>query len=132
MDDFGDPRASTDYVLCLYAGTAHALLAGGAMTAPADPSRWQPIRDKGFAFSDPAATTGPQKLLLKSSASDRAKALVKGKGTALGDPTVPVAAADLPLVVQLMNSDTPACWESTFAPANVVNNRPGKFKAKAE
>jgi hypothetical protein len=128
LADFGDPRASADYVLCLYAGTTQALLTGGALAVPADATHWAPVRDKGFAFSDPSAPAGAQKVILKSSPTDRAKLIVKGKGTALGDPVIPIAPSELPLVVQLMNSETPVCWQSTFA---VADNRPGKFKAKA-
>ena len=53
-----------------------------------------------------------------------------GKGAALPDPTVPLAAAELPLTVQLLNGDTPACWQSTFAAGDVVRNQPARIKGK--
>ena len=68
--------------------------------------------------------------MLKSGAQDRAKALLRGKGAALPDPSVPLAPAGLPLTVQLLNGDTPACWQSTFTAGDVVRNQPGRFKAR--
>ncbi|MEO8601389.1 MAG: glycosyltransferase [bacterium] len=37
-----------------------------------------------------------------------------------------------PLRVQLMNSQTTACWQSDFIAGDVVTNRPGRFKARSE
>jgi hypothetical protein len=44
--------------------------------------------------------------------STKGLVLVKGKGAGLGVPTLPAA---FPMTAQLVNLDTGACWESTFA-----------------
>ncbi len=128
--DFGDPTTSADNVLCLYAGSAQALLAGGEVIVPADGSRWSPVGEHGYAYRDADASMGLQRATLRGGAPDRAKVLLTGKGGALPDPTVPLVPDQLPLVVQLMNSDTPVCWQSTFAPDDVVTNQSGRFRAR--
>ena len=130
--DFGDPTTTTDTVLCLYAGTAQALLPGGELIVPAGGSHWAPRGARGFTYRDRHAVAGARTAILKSGAARRAKASLSGRGAALPDPSVPLPSAHLPLVVQLMNSDTPACWQSTFAAGDVLHNRPGRFKARAE
>ena len=128
--DFGDPTAATAYALCLYAGSTAALLAGGELAIPADASRWA-ASTKGYDYADAAATAGLQKVMLKSGAAGRARVMLKGKGAALPDPAVPVAGDDLPITVQLLNDGGATCWQSTFAPGDVIRNQPGRFKAKA-
>ena len=83
---------------------------------------------RGYKYKDStAAQNGMQTVLLKGSDSDRAKVLVKGKGTSLPDPSLPIA---LPLSVQLVNRDSGLCWQSTFLEGDVKRNEGGQFKAK--
>lgn len=123
--DFADPVGSAVYSLCVYAGPTNALV--GDSVVPPSSSRWQPISTKGFRYKDPLGSEGGiQKITLKASIADKAKATVKGKGVALPDYNPPLGN---PVTVQLVNSDTGVCWESTFGPASVKRNQAGKFKA---
>ncbi len=124
--EYGDPISSTDYALCLYAGTTAALVAE-ASVAP-DSTSWKALSTKGFKYKDSTASEGGvQTMLLKGSNQDKAKVLVKGKGASLPDPTLPFG---LPLTARLVNDDTGICWESTFETSGVTTNEPDQFKAK--
>jgi cysteine-rich repeat protein len=131
-DELGDPVATTDYALCLYAGTPPLLIAGGELQVPADASRWSEIRT-GFQFKDSTGSVaGAQRIKLRADTTDgKAKMFVKGKGAGLPDPTLPVADPDLPVIVQLLNDSTTACWESTFGASTVIVNGDELFKARA-
>ncbi len=125
--DFADPVNSAAYSLCVYAGTTNALI--GESVVPANASKWQPISTKGFRYKDQTASEdGIQKIILKASVIDKAKAVVKGKGVGLPDLGPPLL---LPVVVQMVNSDSGVCWETTFSlPQHIKRNQAGKFKAK--
>lgn len=130
LDELGDPTASTDYALCLYAGMPALLLAGGELEIPADSTRWDAVRT-GFQFKDASASVaGAQRAKLRADAEGKSKMFVKGKGAALPDPTLPLADPDLPLIVQLLNSSTNACWQSTFGSSNLISNTDALFKAR--
>ena len=62
--------------------------------------------------------------------TDVVKALVKGKGLNLPDfdGQLPIAGADLPLLVQLRNNQTGICWEGSFATPK--KNLADQFSAK--
>jgi hypothetical protein len=64
---------------------------------------------------------------LKASVTDKASATVKGKGADLPDVTPPLA---LPVTVQLVNSESGICWESSYTALDIKKNQLGKFKAK--
>ena len=133
LGDFGDPQTSANHVLCLYGGASETLLTDGEIQVPKDAALWTPIGATGWRYRDAsAAEDGAQKLLLKSSSQDKSKAMLKGKGSLLPDPTLPVASASLPLVVQLLNSQTSTCLESTLTATDVVTNDNTQFKAKTE
>jgi cysteine-rich repeat protein len=122
LEDLGVPTGTTNYTLCLYAGTSSASVA-----IPAG-SSWQLAGTKGFKYKNPAGTPdGAQKASLKSGAAGKAKALVKGKGTDLPDTLVP--ALPLPVTVQLVN-DTNTCFEAVYDSGNVIKNDAKRFKAK--
>ena len=127
QSDFGSPDTNaTSYTLCLYAGTSAADISidipGGA--------NWQPISTKGFKFKDPSAGgDGVYKALLKGGAADKSKVLVKGKGVNLDLSALPLNVGSQ-LVVQLIRSDDPTCWESVFPVALIDNDEATKFKAK--
>ncbi len=100
----------------------------------APPPLWKPISTKGFKYKHTTLSTpdGVLKVILKGNPlAAKSKAIVKGKGDNLPTITPPLA---LPLVAQLVNDTTPACWESTFDSGDIKpgNNVAGKFKAKAQ
>jgi len=123
LADLGTPTGTTAYALCIYSGTSGAAIAEADI--PPSASLWTAAGTKGFKFKDPSGTpNGVQKALVKSGDAGKAKALVKGKGTNLPDPTMPLT---LPITVQLVNSNN-VCFETDFA--SFIKNDAGQFKAK--
>lgn len=131
--DFGNPAATADYTLCIYAGTPQTVTleafvpAGGTCASAAC---WKALGTKGYRRSDVAAGAGGMaKIILKGGAS--AKIIAKGKGSSLDlvADTLPLpGVADV--IVQLSNSDNANCWQSTFPAASVKENSDKLFKAK--
>jgi hypothetical protein len=127
--DFGNPTATADYTLCIYAGAAPALVAsipgGDTCGGPC----WTTLGSKGYRRSDPAAgADGVTKIILKGGTS--AKVLAKGKGANLDidADTLPLGAS--PVVVQLSNGDNANCWQSTFPMGAVKADGETLFRAK--
>ena len=123
--ELGSPESSTDYTLCLYAGSSSA-----TVTIPAG-SNWSPLGTTGFKYKEPSGTGAPagaRRAVLKSGAAGKAKALVKGKGVNLPDSLVPML--PLPVTAQLVNDDTSACFEAVYDTADVIENDAGQFKAR--
>lgn len=126
--ELGDPTGATAYSLCAYAGGAGALLF--ELGVPSGPAAWKPIGTAGFKYLDPTTSaSGVKKLILKSSAKDRSKAVVVGKGAHLPDP--PLGGIATPLRVQVIGSDAPVCLETVFAGGDVKTNDVGQLKAKS-
>lgn len=124
--EFADPVNTAVYSLCVYAGTTSALIADALV--PPHATKWEPISTKGFRYKDKIPTEdGIQKILVKASIDNKSKATVKGKGTGLPDITPPLS---LPVTVQLVNSDSGICWESSYTSLHLKKNEIGKFKAK--
>lgn len=122
--ELADPTATTVYATCIYANGA---LLDGAIVPPSG-TLWKPISTVGFKYRDKTgAADGIQTIILRGSAEDRTKVIVKGKGGALPDPTPPFT---LPVVVQLVNSDSGLCWEGTYDDPNIKKNVAGQFKGK--
>jgi cysteine-rich repeat protein len=121
--DLGDPTASASYALCVYAGTTSALIADAAL--PPGPN-WSAIGTKGYKFKG-SSPDGLSLALLKGGAAGKSKALAKGKGATLPDPTLPLA---YPVTVQLKKDGSPLCLESTFTSADEKKNTTTQFKAK--
>lgn len=125
--EFGDPRSTTPYALCMYAGTEQSRILH-AQVLP-DAAKWQPIGGRGFKYTDPVgAVDGIRKVLLKGSADNKSKAIVKGKGSGLPDGSL--AGLELPLTVQLVNRQTGACWQSVFATDDVRHQDTDSLRAK--
>ena len=126
----GVPTGTTRYALCIYTGTASALVAD--YPVPGNSTKWSPISGKGYAYKDASGSeSGITKIVLKGSTADKSKCLVKGKGVSLDDLDL----TDLgdPLTVQLVNDAGSACFESTFDQADFITfNDPAQFKAKAQ
>ncbi len=108
--EFADPINTAVYSLCVYEDVAENLIANA--TVPASSTLWKPISTKGFKYLDKNLTqSGVQKIIVKASINNKAKAIFKGKGTGLPDITPALA---LPVKVQLINSDSGICWEASY------------------
>ena len=66
-------------------------------------------------------------MLLRTSAANKSRMSLKGRGPNLPDPPLPLAG---PVVVQLVNQDTGRCWESTFTRAKKSTST--RYKAKGQ
>jgi hypothetical protein len=81
------------------------------------------VGDDGFKYS---AAAGIELLRLKASSENRSRALLRGKGTALPDPSLPLLP---PVTVQLINDTTPLCLESVFEAGDVNTSDDTRFRA---
>ena len=120
--ELGDPVTHTGYSLCLYAGTAQALVGEVPMAVGAG---WKDLSSGGYGFSSTQAD-GIRFVSMKPGAAGKSNVGLKGKGGSLPDP-LPLA---LPLIVQLQADPEPLCLEATFASAAV--NSGSRFKAQAQ
>lgn len=121
LTDLGVPTGTTNYALCIYAGTAVATI-----NLPAG-SDWQATGTKGFKFKDPTGTPdGAQSAILQSGAAGKAKALVKGKGSNLPGTLAPPLS--LPVTTQLVNEGNSTCFQAVYSTA--IKNDTKQFKAK--
>ena len=112
LSDFANPQMTAAYALCIYGGTSGALVA----TASVQPSAtlWSPIGTKGYKYKDQAGSqSGIQKIILKSGAAGKTKALVKGKGSLLPDP-LDLGPLGTNVTVQLLNHESGVCLETIF------------------
>lgn len=113
--DFADPTDSSDYQFCVFGEGSGApeLLIGAEV--PANPTSWRALGAKGYKYKDKtAAEDGISKIVAKGGADGKAKIILKGKGAALSDPTLPLSPGTSGIRVQLTNPSTGICWESAF------------------
>jgi polyhydroxybutyrate depolymerase len=111
--DFGDPTVSTGYALCVYGPT-------GLLISPAAPAGgvcggkpcWAVAKTGAKYTNKPLTPDGLLKMSLKAGGTGRARIAVKGKGTHLLLPALPLG---LPVRVQLLREDTGTCWEAATA-----------------
>jgi hypothetical protein len=130
--DFGSPLTTDAYALCLYdeSGASPELIFEA--TAPAGGicgSRpcWKVSGSSGYAFKNKAATPqGLTQVQVKAGSAGKAKATVKGKGTLLTLPRLPLTP---PIRVQLQAANG-ECWETLHTPAGVAKNDGAQFSAK--
>jgi hypothetical protein len=129
LSDFGTPNTNTGYLLCLYdaAGellSAKALAGGTCGTRPC----WKPSGQTGFTYTNKGGTpNGLTKVLLKAGVAGRGKLQVKGGGTNLPLPTLPLTTL---VRAQLRQSSSSTCWEATYSTPSM--NSPTEFKAKSD
>ena len=76
-----------------------------------------------------------QGLELKAAATDRTRISLKARASTPVWP-VPMSASeffdlDTELIVQLLNSETPTCWSTSFSADDTVKNDGGQFRAIA-
>jgi hypothetical protein len=77
-------------------------------------SEWK-TAGSGFLYKDKSGSAaGLQKIKVKTGSGSKAQILAKGKGAGLVMPALPPT---FPLVAQLANRDTAACWQTTFPTA---------------
>jgi hypothetical protein len=123
---FGDPTIDTDYALCAYAPTLVLEATAEAGTLCNGKPCWRSTPDTGFVYKDPSGTSaGLTRIDLSPGATGKARITVKGKGTTLPLPPLPLAT---PPLVQLQ-SNNGECWETTFTAADIRHNDATKFRA---
>ncbi len=128
--DLGDPTGTTRYDLCLYDGTAGLVASAAAPAGGTCAGRpcWT-AKSSGFRYAQKSAMpNGLTSIDLKSGATGKARIVVKGKGTLLDLPALPIGS--LPLTVQLSNG-AGRCWAATFG-SGVRDNDADAFKAKSD
>ncbi len=124
--DFFDPLTTANYAFCLYAGAAEDRVA--SLEIPPGAS-WKLVRARGYRYRDRTGSAdGIIKMSLRGSGGDRAQARVRGKGENLPDFGLS-GGLPLPVVAQLLNTQSGVCWESRFDAASVVRNQSGRFEA---
>jgi endo-1,4-beta-D-glucanase Y len=130
LADFGDPTGLTRYDLCLYDGTSTVIASAAAPsggTCAGHPC-WT-AKSTGFRYRQKALLpNGLSAIDLRAGADGKARITIKGKGTPLALPGLPVAA--LPVTVQLSN-DAGRCWSVTYS-GDVRRNEPGAFDAASD
>lgn len=132
--DFGDPLTTTEYSLCIYDADGAVL---GMTVPPAgtckDKPCWKLVgkqpAPKGVSYKDgtkPALNDGVTKLKTKASTEGKAAVSIAGKGTSV--PAFDLTGGlTLPVVVQIVTNDGPACWQGNFPTAK--KNDGFKFQA---
>ena len=131
QDDYGDPTTAADYQLCVFGETSGepTLLFGAAV--PFSASLWSAVGTSGYRYQDKAASAdGIKGILLRSGGDGKSKLLVKGQGTGLSDPTLPIGPGTTDVRVQLTNKSNGKCWESAF-PIDHVTSDEGNIRAAA-
>jgi uncharacterized delta-60 repeat protein len=124
-EELADPTYSAEYALCIYSGTAEALL---AEASPPPGFFWRPTGSAGYKFKSPSLFHGLTKVVLKSGVQSKAKALVKGKGSSL--PDAALGNLPLPVTARLVNWDTGVCMEAVYGASEVLKDDIETFKAK--
>ena len=129
--DFGDPLSTTSYDLCVFdasAGTPELVMfehVAAAATCGSKPC-WKSAKTS-FTYTDRNLENGPiSSLYLKAGVDGKARITLKGKGTKLEMPTLPLHQQDA-VTVQLSNGTL--CWEGHYP--NSTRNDAFEFRAKA-
>lgn len=122
----GDPAAQTDLAVCVY-DQGGKLVGGGLRPGEGQaPTAGWKRAGAVLDYSDVlAASHGMSKLRVRPDAGAKGTVQVRGKGAALGAMALP---ATLPVTAQLVNVDSGACWDATFATAS--KNDATRFTAR--
>jgi streptogramin lyase len=122
--EFGNPTTTAAYAFCVYDGSGFLL---GAKIPPSA-TNWSALASTGYSYNDGAGSAdGIDKVLLKGSTQDNAKALLKAKGSNV--PLATLGNLPLPVTVQLHNQASGLCLEGVYTSAG--KNTTSQFKAKA-
>jgi len=126
--ELADPSATTRYDLCVYSGGGADVVLG--LSVPPNASKWRPLGDRGYSYSDPSGTSaGINRILLKGNPTkNTSKVTLRGRGLGLPNPTL--GNLPLPITAQLVNSETGICIEAAFDTGSVDENSTTQFKAK--
>ncbi|MCC6848025.1 MAG: LamG domain-containing protein [Deltaproteobacteria bacterium] len=131
LADYGDPLATTGYLLCLYDGAglvSTATIPAGGMCgrAPCWKAAATSVRYKSRDFTP----TGIESLTLKQGlAPGKAQIRARGRGALLDMPALGTLTS--PLRVQLSN-DLGICWEATYSFPPALKLVPAEFKDRAD
>jgi hypothetical protein len=131
MQEFGDPLSTSSYDLCVFdasAGTQELVMSEhvGAAASCSSKSCWKSAKTS-FTYTDRKLENGPiSSLFLKAGVDGKARITLKGKGTKLGMPTLPLHMQNA-VTVQLSNGT--ACWEGHYGSS--TRNDALEFRAKA-
>ena len=123
----GDPTTDADYGVCVYVDLSAGALLAYESGVPASSTSWR-ASSRAASWSARSGTErGLRKLKVTAGVVGQTSvsALAKGSTYASG-----VFAVDPPVVVQLVNLDTNACWESRFEAADVLLRNGDTFKAR--
>jgi cysteine-rich repeat protein len=133
LAEFGNPVTTTTYLVCIYDGSGNAqpLLAAAAPadgTCKSNKPCWKGA-STSYKYNDALLTPdGLQSMLVKEGLVDfKAKLQVKGRGTNLLAPTLPLVP---PVTVQVHNTQTGVCWDAVFTTPSV--NDTVRFKATGD
>ena len=127
--DFGSPTTTTAYALCLYdaGGRQLAAVAPAGGTCGTKPCWTEVVA--GFRYADAALTPdGLRSVTLTAGGPGAGRLAVRGKGTQLAVPTLPLA---VPVRVQVRRSDDSMCWEATFS-GTPTRNDAQRFGARSD
>jgi len=129
--DLGDPLSTTDYALCVYAGSASALVTEASAPAGgvcAGHPCWKATA-VGFKYRErDASPPGSLQIFLKAGAAGKAAIGVVGKGGV--NPVLPPLPLAQPVTVQLVNG-AGTCWQATYSTPARVNDG-STFKDKSD
>jgi hypothetical protein len=133
LADFLDPTAEgTDWSLCIYDGSVDpqpltdSYVASGGLCSGKD--CWRAKSDKGFDYKRKSGyLDGITQVKLGAGAAGKSRIQVKGKGSQLTIPSLPLTGS---VTVQLIADDggSTECWDASFA--SPTKNEAGQYKAK--
>jgi cysteine-rich repeat protein len=133
LGDYGNPVASTSYVLCLYDASANPQpLLGAAAPAGGTCKSGKPCwraSSSSYKYSDGLLTPDGWQLVQLKEGLVNGKAAIqfKGKGINLLPPALPLT---LPVTVQVKDTANGICWDAVFTAA--TTNDGTKFKGKGD
>jgi len=129
FEDFGNPTASTNFTLCVIDQQGLRASATAPAESPCGAGCAWKMRSKGWAYKE--SSTTPDGILTMQlgagSVPGQGKMSVRAKGAQL---VLPSAALTPPVVVRVVRSDAPSCWEATYSTPTV--NDGASFKAKSD
>ena len=132
QSDFGDPRTTTGYTLCVYQNTDQTPELVLSASAPPDNSCdghkcWARTRNGGFAYTSPHPNDdGLTAIELRAGTNGNALAEVTGRRPNLTAAPQPL---DTTVTVQLQ-ADNGSCWSADFS--SPTKNTSKVFKSKSD
>lgn len=133
--DFGDPRRSASYAVCVYDGGG---LVASSSIAPGGTCDGEPcwaVRKGAKGFKGRRfETDGKSAIALSTGAAGKASIKFKAGGSAAEITPLPFTP---PVIAQLVHTDSSTCWSDTYSGEEVAKNlapegKTATFKAKAK